>query len=175
MELTDYIKNTVRKHDLNINLKGGYESPLSLSLERPDSVEKALETVDFWTNILNVVEDLDFNKGIDKVGFFYQEHDKEIQLPLYKVALNNLGFTFKPKLTEGEIKEESLTPNFYRVIVDNKALFTTDDKEWKRLNDISQTTDDFQAPNVFMLQPYNRQVKLPLEMITGMSFKKYER
>jgi len=137
----------------------------------PQSIEEARDYSNFWNPIIS-----EFKKDVENIEFFYQEKDKELPLSFVNNVLNKIGFKINPKIQEGELKYDKVTPELIRNVDSSKSLVNIIAKkdEWKRLNDLAKESHGFSAPYVMLPENLCYQVNIPLECISGVKFNSTE-
>lgn len=142
-----------------------------VSLSMPESWDEVFSCSIFWGDVIT-----EFKEDLGKIKFVYQEKSQELPLSLGKNIAKKLGFKVKPKTKAGEVKYEEATPQIIMKVDNEKSLVSivTEEKEWRRLNEISNITENFSAPYVMTLPNLCYRVNIPLECITDVTFKSSE-
>ena len=132
------------------------------------TIEDAELYSSFLKDILN-----NFRKNIKKIGFLYQEKEKELPLSFGKNLAKKLGFKIKPNLQQGEIKKDTVNPQLIKKRIVNKDVLEiiTFKDEWKRLNALSKESYGFSAPYIETLEDLCFRLYIPLENIVELEFK----
>ncbi len=168
--IEEYVNSLAREKGVNATVYGDFNK--GVKIEEPlRSIENAKEMLargPFWHSLFS-----EFKDNVEKVGFLYQEKEKELPLSLGKSLAKKVGFNMAPEIQEGEIKKGNVNPNFIRMNVPGTAMINiiTSESEWRILNALAKESYGFSAPYVMMPEPQCYQVNVPLENIVEVRFK----
>ena len=136
-----HIENIASNYTFKVSLSDKPANYVSIK-NIPASMKEAVSCSNFWGDVLN-----EFHKDINKIDFFYESKSEEV-------------------------KYNQVSPQAILMVDKPKSLIKmiTNEKEWKRLNEVSKETDDFSVPYVFSLKNLCYRVNIPLECINGVTF-----
>ena len=167
--IEEYVNSVAREKGVRATVYGDFNKGVKIE-KPPISIREAGNYKHFWHSFFS-----EFKDDIEKIGFLYQEKEKELPLSFWKNLAKKTGINITPKTQEGEIKKENVNSELIRTNIPGRDMLNiiTPESEWKRLNALAKESYGFSAPYVMMPEPFNHQVNIPLDNVAEVKFKSY--